>query len=213
MKVATTPTVTVPRAASTPPVTATAAKPRLPITFMRGMRNPVQICERVPTRRRRSLMSANAPAQRASRPNAFTAWMPETVSSTWPFNAPRASCCCLNSMRVLREMIDVKRNTRGAGTSAAAASSGLRASMIATVPPTRTTLDSSCEVDCDTVTLIASTSLESRLMRSPCVLRSKNESGSRCSLANRPSRTLRTIRWDTPAMIQPSKVDSSAPPR
>ena len=111
------------------------------MTFIIGMRNPVQICARVPTPRRRSLIPANVPALRRSRPNAFTAWMPETVSSTWPFSAPRASCCCLNSARVLREIVEVRSSTRGTGTSDAAASRGLSTSMIASVPVTTTTLD------------------------------------------------------------------------
>ena len=139
--------------------------------------------------------------------------MPETVSSMWPFSAPRAFCCALKSLRVRREIVEVSAKTSGTGTRLATAMIGLRAIMMARVPATTTTPDMSCTADWETVTLTASTSLVSRLMRSPCGRVSKNESGRRCILPKNPSRTLRTMRCETPAMIQPSRACRTAPPR
>ena len=85
--------------------------------------------------------------------------------------------------------------------------------MMASVPATTTTPDMSWTADWDTVTLTASTSLVSLLMMSPCGRVSKKDSGRRCILSKKPSRTLRTMRWEIPAIIQPSTVCRSAPPR
>ncbi len=137
------------------------------MTFIIGMRNPAQICARVPLRRSRSLMSAKRSRVCGSRPNAFTAWMPETVSSMCPFSAPSASCCSLYSTRVFREIERVRRKIRGTGRRLARAMNGFSAIMITSVPHTTTTPDMSCTADCDTVTLTASASLVSLLMMSP----------------------------------------------
>ena len=70
---------------------------------------------------------------------------------------------------------------------------------MARVPGTTTTTpDMSWTADWETVTLTASTSLVSLLMMSPWGRVSKKERGRRCILSKRPSRTLRTIRWETP---------------
>ena len=119
---------------STPLRTAMATKHRLLMTFISGMRYPLQIRACMDASQRASFFCSNSSSMACSWQKALTIISPETLSSTWPFRPPSLLCWLANSFRVCFVTIFVKSRIKPTPASDTSVSAGLRQIMAQRMP-------------------------------------------------------------------------------
>ena len=145
---------------------------------MSGIRYPEQISARMDTSHNSSFFSPNSRSICSSRQNALTTAIPETLSSTCPFSAPRRFCCAEKSFLVRLVTVLVSRKMRPTPDRDTSVKNGLKYSIITKMPMTVKPYVRRRVIELEMVVLILSTSFVRRLISSPCRRRSKKASGS-----------------------------------